>query len=214
MAIGMLRDDLLSLPGVESAELEGDPITPSGIRVGLSRGVDPATVGAEVHRVLAQYSLRPDDSSPPTRSTPPAGRAAVPLAPAPSREPGIREATVAAASTDGLPLQVAGLQSVSVSEGREGVVVTAAGDTASASVRAAGSSTPAIDQAVVAAVCELAATETVPFVRSVDERDLGGTAVVTVVIEEGGDRLVGSAVVEAGRSYALGRAVWAALSSR
>ncbi len=103
---------------------------------------------------------------------------------------------------------------MSVSEGRDGVVVTAVGDVMSASVRAAGSSTPAIDQAVVAAVCELASTETVPLVGSVDERDLAGTAVVTVVIEESGERLAGSAVVEAGRSYALGRAVWAALSSR
>jgi hypothetical protein len=37
---------------------------------------------------------------------------------------------------------------------------------------------------------------------------------VTVVIDEDGDRLVGSSIVEGGRAYAVGRAAWAALSSR
>ena len=45
-------------------------------------------------------------------------------------------------------------------------------------------------------------------------RDTGGTSVVTVVIDEAGDRLVGSSIVEGGRAYAVGRAVWAALFSR
>jgi len=37
---------------------------------------------------------------------------------------------------------------------------------------------------------------------------------VTVMVAESGDQLVGSAVVEGGRAYAVGRAAWAALSSR
>ena len=214
MAIGMLRDDLLSLPGVESAEFDGDPVRPTGIRVGLSRGVDPAGVGAEVHRVLAQHGLRPDDPSSPTRSTPLFAEAPDRAVSASSPETEIHQAVVVGASTDGVLLPGTGLESVSVSEGRDGIVVTAVGGATSASVRAASSSTPAIDQAVVAAVAELVATGTVPLVVSVDERRLGGTTVVTVVLEESGARRVGSAVVEAGRSYALGRAVWAGLASR
>ena len=42
MAVGMLRDDLLSVPGVESAQLDGDAIAPTGVRVHLAPGVDAA----------------------------------------------------------------------------------------------------------------------------------------------------------------------------
>jgi hypothetical protein len=80
-------------------------------------------------------------------------------------------------------------------------------------VRAAGSSEAAIDQAVVLAVAELAGAASVPLICSIDDRDLAGTPVVTVVVEEDGRRLVGSAVMDGGRAYALGRAVWAALSA-
>ena len=60
----------------------------------------------------------------------------------------------------------------------------------------------------------MAGATSIPLVRSVDVRDLGDTSVVTVVIDEDGDRLVGSSIVEGGRAYAVGRAAWAALLSR
>lgn len=213
MAVGTLREDLLSLPGVEHAELDGDPMAPAGIRVRLSHGSDAEAIAGEVRNVLAHHGLRPDIDH---------ARESAPPAPDPS------EAVTRARSdaSDDAPLDPiangpvivlmagVGLLSVGITEGIDTVVVTATGPTGLASVRASGPSVVAVDHAVVQAVAELAETATQPRLCSMDERELGGTAVVTVVIEESGERLVGSAIVRSGRAYAVGRAVWAALSSR
>ena len=45
VGVGTLRDDLLSVPGVEQAEIDGDSVAPAGVRVRLSPGVDPAAAG-------------------------------------------------------------------------------------------------------------------------------------------------------------------------
>ncbi len=190
MAVGMLRDDLLSVPGVESAQLDGDEMAPVGVRVHLAAGVDPTAVGDEVQRVLLLHGLRSEVG----------GGVAAPL---PDSPPAVGD--VSAEST---------LTSVRVTEGRDGVVVEAVAGDVAVSVRAAGAAGPAFDQAVVSAVSELAGATSIPLVRSVDVRDIGGTSVVTVVIDEAGDRLVGSAIVEGGRAYAVGRAVWTALFTR
>lgn len=190
MVVGMLRDDLLSLPGVESAQVDGDAIAPTGVRVHLAPGVDAGAVGDEVQRVLSLHGLRSELGEPATVPAPSEGVAAP------------------QASTD------RALASVRVTEGRDGVFVEALADGVTVSVRAAGAAGPALDQAVVSAVAELAGATSNPLVRSVDLRDIGGTSVVTVVIDEAGDRLVGSSIVEGGRAYAVGRAVWVALASR
>lgn len=190
MVGGMLRDDLLSVPGVESAHLEGDSMSPTGVRVHLADGVDAAVVGDEVQRVLSLHGLRSEvgeGAAVAAPIDPPAG----PAAPAESM-----------------------LVSVRVTEGRGGVTVEALSDDLSVSVRASGATAAALDQAVVSAVAELAGAVSTPLIRSVDVRDVGDRSVVTVVIDEDGDTLVGSAIVEGGRSYAVGRAVWAALLSR
>lgn len=213
MGVSTLHDDLLSLPGVEQAEIDGDPTTPAGVRVRLAPGVDPASIGNEIRRVLAMHGLRHESDSAsgqvgpdvessrdveeeePIRSAqePPYGEADVPAHPA---------------------LEEAALDWVSVTEGRDGIMVTAGSLTNEATAFAAGSSEPAIDQAVVSAVAELAGSVSLPLIRSLDQRDLAGTPVVTVVLEDRGLRLVGSAPVEGGRAYAVGRAVWMALSAR
>jgi hypothetical protein len=186
----MLRDDLLSLPGVESAHLDGDEMAPTGVRVHLAAGVDAAAVGDEVQRVLSLHGLRSevgqDEAKPMQSETAAVGRAS----------------------------SASALTSVRVTEGRDGVFVEAVADGVTVSLRAAGAAGPAFDQAVVSAVAELAGATSSPLVRSVDLRDIGTTSVVTVVIDEAGDRLVGSSIVEGGRAYAVGRAVWAALFSR
>ncbi len=64
VAADLLRDELLSVPGVESAVVEGDAITPQGVRVRLARGVDAAAVGEEVQRVLASHGLRSEMAPP------------------------------------------------------------------------------------------------------------------------------------------------------
>lgn len=204
MAIGMLREDLLNLPGVEHAELDGDPIAPAGIRVRLSDDVDPSTVADDVRRVLAVHGLRPDiDGEEPQPQTSDAD--------ASSNEPLLTDGEHA---PDIVVTMSRRLTSIGITEERDGVLVTATGPSGAVSVRAAGVSVPAIDRAVVEAVAEVFGTVTRPLVCSVEERDLDGTSVITLVIEEGGERLVGSAVVRSGRAYAVGRAVWTALSSR
>ncbi len=60
----LLRDQLLNLPGVESAVIEGDALTPEGVRVRLSAGVDAASVGEAVQRVLAAHGLRSEIAEP------------------------------------------------------------------------------------------------------------------------------------------------------
>lgn len=189
MAVGMLRDDLLNVRGVESAHLDGDETAPTGVRVHLAAGVDTDAVGDEVKRVLLLHGLRSEVGE----------DAAVPVPVAP---------VVSDRSSDPT------LTFVRVTEGRDGVTVEAAAGDATVSVRAAGASGPAFDQAVVWAVSELAGATSMPLVRSVDVRDIGGVSVVTVVIDEAGERLVGSAIVEGGRAYAVGRAVWTALFAR
>ncbi len=194
MAVGMLRDDLLSLPGVESADLDGDEMAPSGVRVRLAPGTDVATVGEEVRRVLALHGLRSE------------------VGVEPASPDGSPRATSGPPATGDAPVRT--LEKIRVDEGRDGVVVEAFAGDETAEMRAAGRSEPALDQAVVGAVAAVAGAPSVPLIRSVDVRELGGTRVVTVMIDENGDRLVGSAVFEGGRAYAVGRAVWAALSSR
>lgn len=213
MGVGTLRDDLLSLPGVEQAEIDGDPITPAGVRVRLSPGVDPAAIGNEIRRVLTMHGLRQEPDSVSEQVTPDVE---------PSRdaeeeeplEPAHGHSYAEAEVPELPPLEDQRLDWVSVTEGRDGIMVTAASLTSEATSFAAGPSEPAIDQAVVSAVAELARTVALPLICSLDQRDLAGTPVVTVVLEESGLRLVGSALVEGGRAYAVGRAVWMALSAR
>ena len=213
MGVGTLRDDLLNLPGVEQAEIDGDSVTPAGVRVRLSPGVDPAAIGEDIRRVLSLHGLRQEiDAAPgPERSDVASSSEPETVELLDSddelreREPEVPEPP---ARTD------EGLDWVSVTEGRDGIMVTAASRSDEVTVFTAGFSEHAIDQAVVSAVAKLALTASVPLVCSLDERDLAGTFVVTVVLEESGRRLAGSAVVEGGRAYAVGRAVWTALSTR
>jgi len=213
VAVGALSDDLLRLPGVEHAELDGDPATPAGIRVRVADGVDAAAVADEVRRVLAQHGLRPDigdasDASPPGSDT-------HELVPGPPQDTPDDAPPDPIADVPVVVLMAGnGPISVGITEGIDTIVVTATGPAGHASVPASGPSAVAVDQAVTEAVAELAGTATRPRICSIDERELGGISVVTVVIEESGARLVGSAVVRSGRTYAVGRAVWAALSSR
>jgi hypothetical protein len=213
VGVGTLRDDLLSLPGVEQAEIDGDPVAPAGVRVRLSPGVDPATIGEEIRRVLTMHGLRHESG---LVAEPPAvdvGSSSVSGEADPvqsGHELRYGEAEVTETPAPGEE----GLDWVSVTEGRDGIMVTAASPTDEATVFAAGSSELAIDQAVVSAVAELAGTVSLPLICSLDQRDLAGTPVVTVVLEESGLRLVGSAPIEGGRAYAVGRAVWMALSAR
>jgi hypothetical protein len=53
-----LHDELLAIPGIDGAVLEGDAGRPQGVRVRLALDADPVLVGREVQRVLASHGMR------------------------------------------------------------------------------------------------------------------------------------------------------------
>jgi hypothetical protein len=54
----LIREDLLSIPGIAEAELDGGAALPAGVKVQLAPGADPDVVGREVRRVLAGHGMR------------------------------------------------------------------------------------------------------------------------------------------------------------
>ncbi|RPI24458.1 MAG: hypothetical protein EHM57_02715 [Actinobacteria bacterium] len=57
MTVGSLRSELLGIPGIESAEIEGDVGAPSGVKVRLAPGADAVAVSEQVQRILAAHGL-------------------------------------------------------------------------------------------------------------------------------------------------------------
>jgi len=191
----LLRDELLRVPGVESADIEGDALTPQGVRVRLSAGVDASAVGEEVQRVLAAHGLRSEMASP---------------------EPPVSVHTLPQLITrSGMPRRQADevLSKVAIVESSEGITVRAETDSGRVADRPAAGGAR-LDEAVVAAVSELAGVEPTPIILSIDDHDVEGIDVVSILVEAGRDRLAGSSVVEGGRPFALGRAIWMALNHK
>lgn len=209
MTADLLRDELLRVPGVESADIEGDALTPQGVRVRLAAGVDAATVGEEVQRVLASHGLRSemaepaDAESPDVESGPAQTTAAVTMETVSEL---IQRAMTPRRRSDEV------LAKVAIVEGKDGITVRAETDTGRTADRAAATGGDRLDDAVVGAVSELAGVDPAPIILAIDDREVDGTAVVSILIEAGRDRLAGSSVVEGGRPYALGKATWMALS--
>lgn len=224
MSAEVLRKELLTVPGVVDAEVDGDDLTPSGVRVKLDQSADPKVVEESVKRILAGHGMRSRVSPPPSSGGPPPppgapgsaqGGAVVPITsfetvesaaaqpqPEPERPP-LRSAPSVAEPA---------LDQIAVVETRDGVVVTASTVDGRSESRRARWSEGELNEAVIAAVAALVGNEPQPLVLAVEERELGGVATVTVVLERtGGKRVSGSAVVEAGAPFALGKAVWAAL---
>ncbi len=53
-----LREQLLAIEGIATADLDGDHENPAGVRVRLAPGADADAVGREVQRVLAEHGMR------------------------------------------------------------------------------------------------------------------------------------------------------------
>ena len=58
MLANSIHDELLTIPGIAGAELEGASEQPVGVRVQLAVGADVDMVGREVQRVLAAHGMR------------------------------------------------------------------------------------------------------------------------------------------------------------
>ena len=196
--VGTLYDQLLAIPGIHAAHLEGDGERPRGVRVKLRRGADPDEVGRRVQEVLAAQGMRAE-------ITPPADEPAAVVNLADYE--GESEL-----DTDDARVQAAGggVSAVAVTEDRAGSSVTVhVGDEASATRRAARS-VDAVDRAVVDAVAELAGV--VVHLVAVADAEIGGTAVVTCVVEDlMGRRSAGAGAVEGSRAFAVAVATWQAV---
>lgn len=59
-----LQDDLLSIPGVEGADVEGSEDRPAGLRIRIAEGADQGAVGGAIRRVLNAHGLGTDTRLP------------------------------------------------------------------------------------------------------------------------------------------------------
>ena len=188
----LLRDQLLNLPGVESAVIEGDALTPEGVRVRMSAGVDAASVGEAVQRVLAAHGLRSEIAAP--------GGAVTVELDAPPRPTLDKE-------------RCETLASISIVEARQGITVRAETSSGRSADRPAHAGGNRLDEAVIGAVSELTGLTPTPIVLSIEELDVEGTRVVTIVLDDGLNRYAGSSVIDGGRPFAIGQATWTAMKS-
>lgn len=105
------------------------------------------------------------------------------------------------------------IDSVSVEEGLSGVLVTVVATDGSETFQVASSSESGVELAVVKAAARMVnAAAPDPVVVEIEDRRIEGVDIVMVVLNIDGKLVTGSAIVVAGRAFALGRATWAALS--
>ncbi len=64
MVASSLQDDLLRIPGVEGAEVDGSQDAPAGLRIRIAEGADQETVGEAIRRVLSAHGLGTDTQLP------------------------------------------------------------------------------------------------------------------------------------------------------
>jgi hypothetical protein len=306
-----LQDDLLDIPGVEGAEIDGSQEAPAGLRIRIAEGADQEAVGTAIRRVLSSHGLGTDTQLPGESDVAPLeapssdvlpelgsvavlapeedvsvvdhdaveddvpepeSRAVIDLTdkrpePVDSGEPldddasELFQASVAPGSweqdhlppfveqrpidapedeaeeeivgvlDDGAAIEdvavidgeqksaperggsIARLDSVAVVEGRLGIVVTVTASNGSDVSHAAASSEGGVEAAVVKAAAKLVDSASPdPIVVEIEDRRVEGVDIVMIVLDMDGRLVAGSAVVEAGRAFALGRATWAALA--
>jgi outer membrane biosynthesis protein TonB len=108
---------------------------------------------------------------------------------------------------------IARIESVSLAEGRSGVVVTLGASDGSEVSQVASSSEGGVETAVVKAAAKLFDPNSPdPIVVEIEDRRVEGVDIVMIVLDVDGELVAGSAIVAAGRAFALGRATWAALA--
>lgn len=292
MVATSLQDDLLKIPGVEGAEIDGLQDAPAGLRIRIAEGADQEAVGGAIRRVLSSHGLGTDTMLPGEGEsvTAPAGVSDVEgekelgvvgvLAPdrdVPSilsdveeldeiPEPGVSavidltdnapgilapeedsedeaseqlHASVAPGSWErsdppsfveprfsappalddapesvsGIGDSVARIESVAVVEGRTGILVTVTASTGDETSHAASATEGGVEAAVVIAAARLVDPSAPdPTVVEIEDRRVEGVDIVMIVLDMDGRIAAGSAIVEAGRVFSLGRATWAALA--
>ncbi|RLE15286.1 MAG: hypothetical protein DRJ28_04415 [Actinobacteria bacterium] len=273
-----LQDDLLGIPGVEGAEVDGSHDAPAGLRIRIAEDADQQAVGGAIRRVLSSHGLgtdtrlpgeptpdsesqkepgsvalltaEADESAPahevaedegraiidltdkepevaepaPVATSEGEGRIVAPVSPEPAESHGLpsfveqrdeRAESQAVAPTlpKVSPAGVARLERVTVDEGRSGIVVTVSSSDGHEISKVASSSEGGVEAAVIKATASLMDSSSPdPIVVNIDDRRVEGVDIVMIVLDIDGELRAGSAIVAAGRAFALGRATWAALA--
>jgi len=197
-----LREQLLALPGVAEAEVDGEDAAPAGVRIHLAPDADAAAVGAEVQQVLSARGMR-------SRLGREGPRATTDGSVEPSRGEGPRTANTPVSK----PAHARALESVSVEESGSALQVTVVDSNGRRVVRSATAvDEPGLVAAVIGAVGMLL-ERAEPGVLSVEWGKVDDSRVVTVVLQgAGGRRGAGAGLVRASLGYAVARAAWSALS--
>ena len=242
MATDSLREELMAVPGVAEAEVDESGTNPSGVRVRLAPDADAQSVGIEVQRILASHGMRSrvnggengsgsgqgNGSSAPAVTPLPTNMGAPSMAP-PSAPPMPRAAPPSNGGTEMSfspsgetppayePPSAAGrdakFANLRVDESPEGLVITATASDGRSLTQRSGPSEDGLYESVVSAVGALADGRP-PTLVNVERKAIDGTEIVTVVVERAdGTRFAGSAVVRAGKAFAVARATWSALRS-
>jgi hypothetical protein len=116
-------------------------------------------------------------------------------------------------SSSGIGDSVARIESVAVVEGRSGILVTVTDSNDAETSHVASSTEGGVEAAVVIAAAQLVDPSSPdPLVIEIEDRRVEGVDIVMIVLDMDGQIAAGSAIVEAGRVFALGRATWAALA--
>jgi hypothetical protein len=124
-----------------------------------------------------------------------------------------RTEVASAARHSALAPPIVSIDKVSVEEGRSGIVVTISTTDDRIEREPARPSEGGVDRAVVLAATRLATPDSPdPIIIDVDERRIEGVDIVMIVLDCNGRMAAGSAVIGAGRAYALARAAWAAVA--
>ncbi len=199
-----LPERLRAVPGVAEVELQGPDEAPSAVRLRLEPGADPRAVLDEVQRVVGDSGLRP-------RLAPPRARLQ-PVAPPPPPSSDEEDIDI---EEEGRPA-VSGLvrlSSLTLEERPDQVTVTIGGSDGSSASRTGPATPRGLEEAIIRAVAALAVPGVEPALLSLEESEIAGRQVITAVVEgPEGRPAAGSAVVQAGRAFAVAKAVWAALT--
>ncbi|MDX1690122.1 MAG: hypothetical protein R3290_03760 [Acidimicrobiia bacterium] len=230
----------MAVAGVAEAEVDESGTNPSGVRVRLAPDADAQSVGIEVQRILASHGMRSrvnggnsessgngapvvplptegsgGDSAP---ANPPPAAPPMPAAVPPSGENG-QEMSFSQPDRDAPPAyeppsaagRDATFATLRVDESPEGLVITATASDGRSLTQRSGPSEDGLYESVVSAVGALADGRP-PTLVDVERKAVDGTEIVTVVVERAdGTRFAGSAVVRAGKAFAVARATWSAL---
>ena len=271
MVAASLQDDLLSIPGVEGADIEGSASAPEGLRIRISEGANQEAVGGAIRRVLGSHGLGTDTQLPgeahrdldvdggvsTDTSHADEGHTIIDLTDDGSETPDFaeeprssdtassgpevsRESRVGVSETsddsdkDDYPsfllprspqvpkplsarerqgMAISRIERVAVEEGRDGITVTVTSSDGTTAIKTATSSESGVELAVVLAAARLVnATGPDPLLVDLEDRRIKGTDMVVIVLDIDGTLMTGSAVVVAGRPFAIGRAAWAAMA--